>query len=143
MMPLSNDIEVPLLEALIEIGGEGTPRAVCPLVTKRFPKLTESELAETYKRGESKLIGRIHVSRFTLTQKGEIDNSRYGIWAITEKGRKRVRVRSLDALKIKKGDTVVIENINNIVDAIIENRELIQEHAKHPKIFFAEDDKKT
>ncbi|GAH13531.1 unnamed protein product, partial [marine sediment metagenome] len=91
MIPLSKDIEVPLLEALIEIGGEGKPRDIHPLVTKKFPQLTESDLTENLKSGYNKWISRIHWSRFTLTQKGEIDNSRFGIWAITDKGRKRVK----------------------------------------------------
>ncbi len=126
MIPLSNDIEVPLLEALIEIGGEGKPRDVCPLVTKRFPQLTESELAETLKNGSTIWVGRIHGSRFTLTQKGEIDNSRYGIWAITDKGIKRVRESTnyeelgfidrqiLRGVYVDKIDTNLLTSIGNL-----------------------------
>jgi len=91
MIPKSKDVEFPLLEALIEIGGEGTPRDVRPFVTKRFPQLTEDELAETLKSGENRWKNRIAWARFHLAQKGEIDKSRPGIWAITDKGRKRVK----------------------------------------------------
>ena len=92
MLPSQKFIEVPLLEALIEIGGEGKPKDICPLVTKRFPQITEDELAETVKSGFNRWINRIHFARQNLVEKDEIDKSRTGIWAITDKGRKRIDV---------------------------------------------------
>lgn len=90
MLPRQNDVEVPLLEALIEIGGEGRPKDIYPLVTKRFPKITEDDLAETLKTGGNRWKNRIQFARQSLVVKGEIDKSRPGIWAITVKGRNRV-----------------------------------------------------
>jgi len=89
MFPKEKDIEVPLLEALIEIGGKGRPRDIYPFVTKRFPKLTEGDLAEIVKSGNNRWKNRIQFVRQILVEKGEIDKSTRGIWAITDKGRVR------------------------------------------------------
>lgn len=90
MLPKQKDIEIPLLEALMEIGGEGKPKNIFPLVTKIFPELTEDDLAETLKTGANRWKNRIRWARQSLVQKGEIDKSISGIWAITDKGRKRL-----------------------------------------------------
>lgn len=90
MLPKQKDIEFPLLESLIEIGGEGKPKDIYPLVTKRFPQLTDDDLAETIKSGANKWKKHIQFVRLNLVLKGEIDKSVRGIWAITDKGRNRV-----------------------------------------------------
>lgn len=91
MMPSQKYIEVPLLEALVELGGQGRPRDIFPLVTKRFPKITEEELAKKLKSGHNKWTNRIQFVRQSLISKGEIDGSISGIWAITDKGRNRLK----------------------------------------------------
>lgn len=90
MIPRQKDVEVPLLEALMKIGGEGKPKDVYPLVTKRFPKITEDDLAETLKTGGNRWKNRIQFVRLSLVLKGEIDKSVHGIWKITDKGKKRL-----------------------------------------------------
>ena len=43
--PKQHEIEEPLLRALLELGGEGKPSAIYPLVTKQFKTvLTEEDL---------------------------------------------------------------------------------------------------
>jgi len=90
MLPKQKDIEVPLLEALIEIGGEGKPKDIYPLVTKRFPQITDDDLAENTKSGNNRWKNHIQFARLNLVLKGEIDKSVRGIWKITNKGRDRV-----------------------------------------------------
>ena len=90
MLPSQSMIERPLLEALIELGGKGKPRDIYPLVTKRFPKLTDEDLKLTHKSGAVVWTNRIQFTRQGLVAKGEIDKSVKGVWAITEKGRDRV-----------------------------------------------------
>jgi restriction system protein len=41
--PKQREIEVPLLAALEQLGGEARPRDVYPLVTRNFPDLTLEE----------------------------------------------------------------------------------------------------
>jgi len=91
MMPSQKYIEVPLLEALVEIGERGKPRDIYPLVTKRFPEITKEELAMTHKTGANKWTNRIQFVRQALVSKGEIDGSKIGIWAITDMGRERLK----------------------------------------------------
>ncbi len=96
MIPNTTTIEVPLLEALIEIGGEGRPRDIYPLVTKRFPKLSDEELKETVKDGKNRWTNRIQFARQSLVEKGQIDRSVKGIWKITDKGITRVKTPEVE-----------------------------------------------
>lgn len=90
MMPKQRDIEIPLLKALAELGGQGETKQIYPLVTKMFPKLTDEELTETLPTGGNKWKNRIQWVRQALIVKGEMYSPRRGVWAITEKGRQRI-----------------------------------------------------
>lgn len=46
MLPSQKDIEVPLLEALVEGGGQAGARDIYALVTAKFPDIREEDLAE-------------------------------------------------------------------------------------------------
>lgn len=46
MLPKESEVQLPLLQVLVEIGGEGRTQEVYPLVTKKFPKITEDDLNE-------------------------------------------------------------------------------------------------
>jgi len=51
--PKQAEIEVPLLQELLEVGGEARPREVYPFVARRFPHLTpeeQEERLENYRR---------------------------------------------------------------------------------------------
>lgn len=89
---MQKDMEVPLLEVLVEIGGQGKPKDIYPLVTKKFPKMTNEELAQKLKSGGNRWKNRIQFVRQALVGKGEIDKSIKGIWAITDKGRERLNL---------------------------------------------------
>ena len=95
VMPKQSEIEVPLLEALIEIGGEGKPQDIYPLVTKRFPNLTKEDIEEKMDSGGNKWTNRIQWVRMKLIDTGEMVSPARGIWAITDKGRKRVNSPTL------------------------------------------------
>jgi len=90
MLPSLKQIEAPLLEVLLEIGGQGRPKEVYPLVTKKFPQIRDEDLAETLQSGANKWTNRIQWARQRLIEKGEIDSPARGIWRITEKGRQRL-----------------------------------------------------
>ena len=97
MLPKQKDIEVPLLEVLVELGGQGKPKEIYPLVTKKFPEIRDEDLNETLLSGGNKWTNRIQWVRQKLIGKGEMSGPSRGIWAITDKGRKLVG---------KKGPTV-------------------------------------
>jgi restriction system protein len=90
MLPKQKDIEVPLLEVLMALGGQGKPKEIYPLVTKKFPEIREEDLAETLPSGGNRWTNRIQWVRQRLLEKGEISSPTRGIWAITDKGRKRL-----------------------------------------------------
>jgi len=94
MIPRDKDIEIPLLEVLLELGGEGKPtQQIYPLVTMKFPQITDEDLAEKLPSGKNnKWTNRIQWIRQQLISKGEMSSPVYGVWAITEKGRQRLKM---------------------------------------------------
>jgi len=93
MLPKQKDIEIPLLEALVEMSGQGKSKDIYPLVTKKFPNIREEDLIETLPSGGNKWTNRIQWVRQRLIDKDELYSPNRGIWAITERGRKRVETR--------------------------------------------------
>lgn len=90
MLPSYTAVEIPLLQALIELGGTCKPKQVYPLVTKRFPQITAEDLSIRLKHGEISWHNRIQWSRQRLMESGDMTSPSRGTWAITEQGRKRV-----------------------------------------------------
>lgn len=90
MLPKQRDVEIPLLQVLVDVGGQRRPRDIYPLVTQKFPQIREEDLAESLKSGTSKWTNRIQWVRQTLIEKHEMDSPARGIWRITEKGRERL-----------------------------------------------------
>ncbi len=90
MIPAQAEIEIPLLEALRDLGGEAQPGRLYPLITARFPQLTQEDLTATLKHGERKWINRIQWTRQALITAGDVASPQRGVWAITEQGRRRL-----------------------------------------------------
>ena len=100
MLPKQKDIEIPLLEVLVELGGQGKPKQIYPLVTKKFPEIRDEDLTETLPSDGNKWTNCIQWVRQKLIDKGEMHSPRRGIWAITDKGRKRVETREPSVLTV-------------------------------------------
>jgi predicted type IV restriction endonuclease len=92
MLPKQQDIEIPLLEVLEAVGGQGKPGVIYPLVTQKFPIITEEDLVETLPSGANKWTNRIQWVRQALISQGEMSSPARGVWAITEKGRQRLKI---------------------------------------------------
>lgn len=78
----------------MEIGGQGRTTDIYPLVTKKFPQINEKDLQGKLKSGGNRWKNRIQWAKAELVRKGDIysKNERpWGIWAITDKGRDRVK----------------------------------------------------
>lgn len=91
MIPIQAEIEIPLLEALVSLGGEASPKKIYPLVTAKFPQLTPEDLTATLKHGEKKWLNRIQWTRQSLITAGDMASPQRGVWSITEQGRKRLQ----------------------------------------------------
>ena len=75
----------PILEVLREIGGSGKSSEVIDLVTEKL-NISEEELQETVKSGQSRVINQIHWARLMLAKTDHLHSSRRGVWNLTEKG---------------------------------------------------------
>ena len=96
MIPAQAEIEVPLLEVLVALGGESRPKNLYPLVTAKFPQLSSEDLTDRMKNGESKWINRIQWARQALITAGEMASPQRGVWAITDQGRTRLKRETSD-----------------------------------------------
>ena len=91
MLPSQKEIEIPLLEILVEISGQGRPAKIYPLVRKKFPTIPDLAFTETVASGNTnKWTNKVQWVRHTLVKKGEMDSPARGIWRITEIGRRRL-----------------------------------------------------
>jgi hypothetical protein len=88
------DFEMPLLQALVKLGGKARTKDVYPEVEKimgltpaKFP-----EEYETYQKGQIKWKNKTAWAREYLKRKGQLDGTERGIWKITEMGRDRVKI---------------------------------------------------
>jgi len=88
------DYEIPLLQALIKLGGSARASDVYPIVEEIMKQelLEHPEEYGRYKRGQIIWINKLQWAREYLKRKGQLDASKRGIWKITQSGRERVRV---------------------------------------------------
>lgn len=125
MLPKQKDIEIPLLKVLVEIGGEGRPKEIYPLVTKKFPEVPSEDFLEQISRGMNKWTNRIQWVRQRLINKGEIHSPRRGIWAITEAGRMRIKTPGTTSVEEQNFEELyqdyeaaiksrLLDNLNNL-----------------------------
>ena len=94
-MPLSfTDYEIPVLQALIKLGGSARPPDVFPVVEEimKSKLLEHPEEYRKYRRGEIIWKNRTRWAREYLKRKGQFDASEKGIWKITKSGQERVRI---------------------------------------------------
>jgi len=91
MIPTQSEIEIPLLETLVKLGGQAPPKQIYPLLTKLFPQLTETDLAITLKHGEPKFNNRVQWTRQSLITAGDMESPKRGVWAITAQGVERLK----------------------------------------------------
>ncbi len=76
----------PILDALRELGGSGTPDEVVEKIAKDL-KVSEKDQNELISSGQSRFRNQIAWGRFYLAREGLIDSSRRGVWSLTEQGR--------------------------------------------------------
>lgn len=91
VMPKQSEIEIPLLEVLSSLGGQGKPKEIYPLLTHKFQGLTQEDLDERMESGGNKWTNRIQWVRQKLIDSGEMYSPQRGVWAITDQGRDRVQ----------------------------------------------------
>lgn len=78
---------IPMAEALKDLGGSGKPSEVIGLVVEKLG-ISEQELLEINKRGQSKIQRQIYWAGYFLVKTGYLSSSKWGVWNLTEKGLK-------------------------------------------------------
>jgi restriction system protein len=75
----------PLLDALRELGGSGTPDEATDKVAE-LCKVPESQLNDLMESGQPRFRNQVAWARFYLKRQGLLDSSTRGVWRLTEKG---------------------------------------------------------
>lgn len=96
MLPKQKDIEIPLLQVLAHLGGQGKPSEIYPLITRSFPNVPPEDFLEQISTGANKWTNRIQWARQALIGKGELFSPERGVWAITETGQQRIQTGSAE-----------------------------------------------
>jgi restriction system protein len=75
----------PLLDALRNLGGSGSPEEVVERIATdlEIPDEVQNELLPS---GEPRYRNQVHWARFYLVKEGLIDSSKRGVWSLTDKG---------------------------------------------------------
>jgi len=76
----------PLLDALRELDGSGTPREVVARIAQDL-HLSEEIQDELLDSGNPRFPNQVGWARFYLAREGLLDASKRGVWSLTEKGR--------------------------------------------------------
>jgi len=77
----------PFIQVLVKLGGSATRKEVFNEIAI-LTNLTEDELSETLKNGQSKIENLVHWAEIYLVKSGYIDSSQKGILSLTEKANK-------------------------------------------------------
>lgn len=88
--PKRVEMQLPLLQTLLALGGEARPSDVYEPMAAMFPAMTAVERNEPRENGEPQWENAVRFTRQDLVKLDEIDGSIHGVWRVTEKGRARV-----------------------------------------------------
>lgn len=76
----------PLLDALRELGGSGTPEEVVERIAIDH-SISDEMQNELLPSGQPRYRNQVHWARFYLVREGLLDSSKRGVWSLTERGR--------------------------------------------------------
>ena len=118
--PRQAEVELPLLKVLADLGGEGKPREIYPLVANHFPDLTAEEQEERLENFPStrKWNNLVQWVRQRLVETGQIDGSERGVWRLTPVGRERLKqVSSGGGTTIAEAIATTTVSLRDLVNA--------------------------
>lgn len=88
-LPLTTNIEIPILQELVAVGGADDVRFLYERLISYFPSLSDGEVSEIKNQSNRKWRGAVQKAGKVLDENNFIRRER-GLWQITESGRKRV-----------------------------------------------------
>ena len=102
-IPQPHELMYPVLVAIKQLGGSA---AIAELEQEVFEtaELTDRQLEEVFPdesnhAGKSKVSYRLAWARTQLKKIGALENSRYGVWVVTEQGRAFLRMEKAESIK--------------------------------------------
>lgn len=119
------DFEMPVLRAIVNLGGKARTKDVYPEVEK-IMGLTPSgfpEEYETHQKGQIKWKNKTAWAREYLKRKGQIDGTERGICKLTEVGKDRVKI----FWETKKDPDEGLAQIQGVDTSIAENASIAPE----------------
>lgn len=117
-----DDLFNPVLESLHKLGGSGSVSEIENKVSE-IMNLSNEEINEIHRESRTKLQYRLAWSRNYLKKYGSIENSKRGVWALTEKGQKTKKVDQIDVKRfVAEWDK---ENSNSIVQSKAEQKRVV------------------
>lgn len=87
-IPSRENIHLPVLKVINDAGGSVRPSEAISKVMELYPAMTDVDKASRTPNGQNRINLRIRWARKDLVLDGYVDGSTYGIWKITDKGRK-------------------------------------------------------
>src|SRR2546428_7136487 len=89
-IPLTPNLELPLLKAINDAGGNLDVLGASESVASCYPELTAEDKASRLNSGGNRWVNRVQWARQNLVLKGDLDGTVRGQWQITAKGKARL-----------------------------------------------------
>lgn len=121
-LPLTSNIEIPILQELVAVGGSDDVRFLYHRLVSYFPSLSDGELSEIKNNSNRKWRGAVQKAGKTLDERKYIRRER-GFWRITESGRRLVELES-DGFSIAKPEIHLLTH-ENVQRMIVEIGEIL------------------
>ena len=114
-LPLTSNIEIPILQELVAVGGSDDVRFLYQRLISYFPSLSDGELFEIRNNANRKWRNAVQKAGKALDERRYIRRER-GFWQITESGRKLVSLES-DGFVISKpeADVLTHERVQQLI----------------------------
>ncbi len=125
VMPTQRQVEIPLLQEVEARGGQARPKDLYARIAAHFPELTQEEMEEVFPDNPSnrRWDNQVQWARQRLIGKGELISPKRGLWAITQKGRERLRAEGqLDAGRTPVADVRTLEELVEEHEAALRDR---------------------
>lgn len=105
----------PVIKALKDLGGSGTPSEVVEYVSK-MEKVPEEVQQEKLKNGGLRFSNQVRFARQYLVWAGLLDSSKRGVWSLTENGNALKDLSHQEALHLFEGQHALHSNLQNNKD---------------------------
>jgi len=123
---------IPVIDVLKKLGGSGKVSEVQDAVIEMLD-VSENELEETLKSGDSRIKNQIAWARFYLLKSGYLESSQRGVWTLTEKGLKS-ELDDRDVYSMFKNVRETFKRNQDVKQVNIEDEETIEVYSHRKEL---------